>query len=229
MQQLTLTLPAEQQEYSPTDFMITDANESAYHAVSAWPKWAEAGPWQRMLIIYGPEGCGKTHLAHMWAKKSRAEWLMQGMHYDVIADEKRYIVDDARRWDPRALLHILNYAQGKQAWILMTMEGEPASWHIPLADLRSRLRAIQTVGIAAPDDMLLTVILGKLLADRQLRVPEDVLHYCLKRMERSYIGAWHLVQWLDQAALKTKQPINLHLARQYFAIQEQGTHSLILA
>ena len=46
------------------DFMVAPCNCEAFNMVDSWPKWLTHG-----LIIYGPKGCGKSHLAHLFADK----------------------------------------------------------------------------------------------------------------------------------------------------------------
>ena len=68
------------------------------------------------------------------------------------------------------------------------------------------------VSLSAPDDRLLTALLAKLFADRQLIVDPDVLGFLVQRMERSFQGAGQLVAALDQTALTEKRRITKQLA-----------------
>ena len=91
---------------------------------------------------------------------------------------------------------------------------QPAgSWPVAIEDLRSRLRAATAVGIGPPDDALLSAVLVKLFADRQLRVGPQLIGYLLRNMERSFAAAADIASRLDQASLRDKTAITIPLAR----------------
>ena len=78
------------------------------------------------------------------------------------------IEDASAQLDERALFHLLNLMRQQEAFVLMTARTAPATWRVELPDLASRLRAIPTVELHAPDDALLRAVMVKLFADRQL-------------------------------------------------------------
>ena len=55
--------------------------------------------------------------------------------------------------------------------------------------------------IDAPDDTLLSAVLIKLFADRQIAVTPALIAYVMPRMDRSFAAARALVTALDAAAL----------------------------
>jgi len=65
--QLTLDLPF-RPALAREDFAVADCNALAVGWVDRWPDWPGAG-----LILYGPEGCGKSHLAAVWRAASGAD------------------------------------------------------------------------------------------------------------------------------------------------------------
>ena len=81
-----------------------------------------------------------------------------------------------------------------------------------LPDLASRMMATPTATIGAPDDALLSAVLVKLFADRQLAVPPALIPYLVDRMERCLGTAQSLVDALDRAALAQKRKISVRLA-----------------
>ena len=89
----------------------------------------------------------------------------------------------------------------------------PGRWAVELPDLRSRLNASTAIGVSAPDDVLLSSLLAKLFADRQLKVTEDVIGYAVRRMERSFDAARRLVAALDALALAEKRAVGLSMVR----------------
>jgi chromosomal replication initiation ATPase DnaA len=166
----------------------------------------------------GPEGSGKSHLAGIWSEETGARIVagrdLVGQAAATLSKAPVVIEDADRGVDPEALFHLMNAcAQGGRG-LLLTGRTPPADWRVPLPDLASRLSAVTPAVIEAPDDALLSVVLLKLFADRQLRVKPALIGWLLPRMERSHAAALQLVERLDSAALSRGVPVNVALARE---------------
>ena len=191
--QLPLPLPHRPAQ-GREDFLVAPCNADAVAWLDRWPNWPAAG-----LVVYGPPGCGKSHLGSVWGAQ---------------AGDRDLLLDDAdRQGDEPALLHRLNFAREQGGSVLLLARTPPARWPLALPDLRSRLLALPAVAVGPPDDALLAAVLAKLFADRQAAVGDDVISYLLARMERSFAAAGRLAEALDRAALADKRPITLPLAR----------------
>ena len=68
--------------------------------------------------------------------------------------------------------------------------------------------------LGAPDDALLSAVLMKLFADRQLIPSPDTIPYLARRMERSFGAAEEVVAEIDATALARRRPITRGLAAQ---------------
>src|SRR5205807_2564406 len=112
--------------------------------------------------------------------------------------------------DERALFHLLNLAREDGAFVLITARTPPAA--VELRDLRSRLRAVPTVPLLPPDDLLFRALIVKFCADRQLIVDEAVVSYLANRIERSCAAARQAVELLDSEALQLGRPVTRALA-----------------
>ena len=205
------------------DFLVAEPNREAVLWIDRWPDWPAPA-----LAIYGPPGCGKTHLAHVWRARSGAPMLAPGTlagraPAELLGDGRCAAVDgaDAAAPDERALLHLYNVAAERGGHLLLTGRAPPARWPIGLADLRSRLSAAPAVAVGAPDDALIGAILIKLFGDRQLRVDGGVVTFLLARMERSFDAARRVVAALDAAALAARRDITVPLARDVLSQLEQ--------
>jgi chromosomal replication initiation ATPase DnaA len=95
---------------------------------------------------------------------------------------------------------------------MMTSLTAPSAWKIELPDLKSRLAAAAIAGIEAPDDALLSTVLSKLFADRQVAVEANVVSYLVNRMERSLAAAASVVDELDRLSLERQSRISRALA-----------------
>lgn len=200
--------------YGREDFLVAPCNGEALAWLDRWPDWP-----QHALVLAGPEGCGKTHLAHVWQARSGARLLAAEElseadlgHLPVQA----LIVEDADRAKApeRALLHLFNIQRERGQYLLLTAREAPARWRVDLPDLASRLNSLPVALVRPPDEALIGALLVKLMADRQVKVSEEVLAWLLPRMERSFAFARRLVAALDDAALSRRRHITISLARE---------------
>jgi len=203
--------------FGGADFLVAACNRDAVAWIDQWPGWQTP-----VLTVHGPASCGKSHLAEVFRRASRAQVLN---HAQLAADEPRdpaaasgaWIVEDADRYltvaAPAPLFHLFNQVREGGGTLLLTGRAAPARWHVDLADLRSRLNAGAAVAIGEPDDGLLAAVLIKLFADRQLRVGTDVIDYALRRMVRQFSAAHDLVAAVDAVALAERREITVPLLR----------------
>jgi chromosomal replication initiation ATPase DnaA len=213
--QLALDLP-HAESFRRDDFLASPSNEAALSLVERWPEWPS-----RMAVIVGPRGAGKSHLAAIWAERTGARIvaaaaLARAEVPTALATGALVVEDVALGADEAALFHLLNLAREDGAWLLFTASQRLDSQGFALPDLISRLRAVPSVTLAPPDDALLSAVLVKLFADRQLAVDEGVIAYLLPRMERSLAAARETVAKLDAAALSRGRAVSRQLAAEVF-------------
>jgi len=210
--QLTLGFPHE-----PTtgraDFVTGRANAEALALIEALPDWPPRG-----VLLVGPEGSGKSHLASIWCEFPGAARIAASELARDDADRLTaggvVAVEDLHEGpiDQPALFHLLNLAGERDAKILITSRDGPGAMPLTLPDLVSRLRAMRLVTLGAPDDELLRRLLTKLFADRQIEVDPTVIGYIATRMERSFAAASRIVGSLDRAALAGGKGVTRKLA-----------------
>ena len=210
--QLALALP-HTESFAREDFLAGPSNQAALALIEQWPDWPA-----RTLVLVGPQGSGKSHLAAIWAARAGARFLSAralalAALPGALATGALVIEDLAEdAFDERPLFHLLNLAREQTAYVLVTTQSAPAGWTVRLPDLASRLRALPIVTLAAPDDALLRAVVIKLFADRQLQVDESVVAYLAIRVERSLAGARAAVDLIDAAALRLQRPVTRALA-----------------
>jgi len=193
------------------DLVVSDPVSAAASIIDRWPDWASP-----VIIITGPEGSGKSHLAEVWARMSGAARVHPVAGSDAVtrAGEGPVLVEDADRegFDETELFHLINAVRSAGTSLLITARSWPIAWGVTLPDLASRLKAATTVEIGPPDDLLLHQILFKLFADRQLLADEKVISYIVPRMERSLAAAQAIVERLDRLALARGTRVSRALA-----------------
>jgi len=203
--------------YERQDFINGGTNDAALTFVEAWPDWpARAG------ALWGPEGSGKTHLAHIWARASSAEMLdAASFTHETVAilgPGGAWLIDDADAVeDAVALFHLLNLVNQSGGALLLTGHEAPQTWARGLPDLRSRLAGLPGAALATPDEALLARVMLKLFADRQLKVPEGLIPYLVVRMQRSFALAERLVAAIDDLALQQKRNISVEIGAEALA------------
>jgi chromosomal replication initiation ATPase DnaA len=197
------------------DFFVSPANAEAVAMIEGWQGWP-----LRKLVLTGPAGAGKTHLAHVWAGLSGAgiiaardlpgcdvARLAEGC---VVIEDADTVAGDRDAEDALFHLHNLTLAGGRA--LLVTARTPPHLWGLVLPDLASRMQGTLHTSLGAPDDALLSAVLMKLFADRQLMPSPDTIPYLARRIERSFRAAEDMVADLDAAALSQRRAITRGLA-----------------
>jgi chromosomal replication initiation ATPase DnaA len=153
MTQLAIDLP-HRPALGRADFLVSDCNAAALQWIERWPECPAPA-----LVLYGPAGSGKSHLAALWRQRSGGVLVagaeLPGADLNELASRAAVALDDAVQAPERALLHLYNCCAEAGSFLLVVAREAPASWPIALPDLASRLRAVPSVAIAAPDDRVL--------------------------------------------------------------------------
>ena len=197
------------------DFFVSPANARAVALIEGWRGWPG-----RKLLLCGPDGAGKTHLAHVWAALSGARIVAAA---DLAAADIAALaagpvaVEDAGRLAGHAeaeaaLFHLHNLVLAEGHALLLTAGTPPRRWRFALPDLASRMEAVPLAELGPPDDALLAAVLAKLFADRQLAPAPDCVPYLARRIERTFAAAHDIVAAIDARALATGRAITRHLA-----------------
>lgn len=209
------------------DFLVSGSNEQAVALINSWPDWP--GP---VAVLSGPQGSGKTHLVNVWRAASGApSFPASALTAAVGAVLERpgpvAVEDfDERGVDETEAFHLINLARERRFNLLITGRRPPGEWAVSLPDLRSRLRSAALVTIEEPDEALLSAVLVKLFADRQLSVEPGMIGYLMRRMERSMAAAQRLVDALDRAALAEKRAVTRALAAKLLSADAHGSELL---
>jgi chromosomal replication initiation ATPase DnaA len=214
---------------SRDDLVVSAANRDALALVERWPDWPSP-----VVILAGPPGSGKSHLAAIWREQARATMIPA---HDVGAIQARIaagqieggaaraLVEDADQsgLDQTGLFHLINSVRAGSGHLLLTARSFPVAWPVKLPDLASRLKAATTVEIHEPDDLLLSGVITKLFSDRQVDIESNVVQFLARRIERSLSAANQVVERLDALALERKSRITRALAGEVVSQLEEGT------
>lgn len=213
-QQLSFDLPAKT-ALGRDDFFVAPSNAMAVALLDPSFHWPSG-----KLVLTGPVGSGKTHLAHVWASQTGAKILQaSSLREEQVPRlaQAPVVVEDvpAIAGNPEAqnaLFHLHNLVLSNGHALMLTGRAAPNLWQLSLADLQSRVQAATHAELQAPDDALLAVVLAKLFNDRQVTPKPDVIPYLVAHMDRSFAAAAVIVKQLDSLALSEGRTLSRPLA-----------------
>jgi chromosomal replication initiation ATPase DnaA len=201
------------------DFLVSESNREALLWVERWPDWPS-----HALALWGPRGCGKSHLARIWGEHCNAVLadpceITGDSVPEILALGRNLVIENitsrtVRPGFEQALFHLFNGSREGGNYLLFCDTDPPARWNVALPDLRSRLAAIPAARIDSPDDSMLLALFAKLFNDRQLKVGPEVAAYLVPRMVRSFAEVSRLCAALDHAALARGGAVTVALARE---------------
>lgn len=207
--------------YSRDDLVVSSSNQEAVSLVDRWPDWPSA-----VVVLAGPPGSGKTHLAEIWRDAANAVPIdptrIRGSILNLGARPALIDNADIASLDENGLFHLINEVRATGSHLLLTARRFPSAWNVSLPDLASRLKAAATVEIHEPDDPLLTGVVTKLFSDRQVEVEPHVVQYLVRRIERSLATAMRVVERLDRMALEQQSRITRALAAEAIGAMDEG-------
>lgn len=219
--QIPLDLPWPRHERAErADFVVSESNAEAMGFIDSYRNWPEG-----RLVLVGPEGAGKTHLALIWAREAGAEFIdpraLNDRNVREAASLGHVVFEDCDRKVigtevEHALFHLINVLREQNGRLLMTSRTPPSRWRITLPDLESRLTATSIATVGSPDDALLAQLVAKLFSDRDIHVDDRLAAYVALRIERNFTAAQEAVNTLDAASLETARPISVPMARKVF-------------
>lgn len=198
------------------DFLVAPANALAVGMLDAPARWP-----QGRLLLTGPEGSGKSHLAAIAASEAGLNPVrgasLRPDDAPLLAAPGLVVIDDADEVAGNdtaecALFHLWNLSAQHGTRLVLTAGTAPRGWGIRLPDLLSRMEAMTAIRIGPPDETLLGAVLVKLLADRQMAVPAGLIDWLLPRMDRDLGLARRLVAALDQQAMAEKRAVTRKMA-----------------
>ena len=199
--------------YLKQDFYVSKNNFNAFKLIESWPNWPG-----RLVNIFGPKGCGKTHLVNILKSKIHSVLIpSKSVTNDTLIKYKIkecLIIDDfENNIDEKVLYSIINMASQDNKYLIISSTVSLKDFEIKLSDLKSRLNSFLDIGIDLPTDDLLKVILTKNFSDKQIQISSKNIEYILKNIERSYEKVNSFSNSIDNLSLTKASPINLQLIK----------------
>tara|TARA_Y100001970_G_scaffold109000_1_gene136173 strand:+ start:13769 stop:14434 length:666 start_codon:yes stop_codon:yes gene_type:complete len=199
--------------YLSQDFYVSENNYNAFKLIESWPNWTS-----RFVNIFGPKGCGKTHLINVLGNKMKGIIIKSSEIDEKILNSYKLkeclIIDNfENNIDERLFYSIINMAVQDNKFLIVSSIKSIKKFQIKLKDLSSRFTSFIDIGIDLPADDLLRVILAKNFSDKQVEISTKNIEYILKNIDRSYEKVNLFTSTLDSLSLTKGQPINLKLIK----------------
>ena len=213
MSQLVFKFPFKTKYYEQ-DYYVSSNNFSAYRLIESWPNWP--GKW---VNIFGPKGCGKTHLSNILKKKINLINIIDAKNVDnetISKFEKLdcLIIDNyEKNIDEKMFYSLLNQSKQSESYLLVNSTLPLGNIKFDLKDLRSRTESFINLGIELPTDDLLRVIISKSFSDKQIEITPKISEYIVKNIERSYEKVFKFIKEIDDLSLSSGKSININLIK----------------
>jgi len=171
---------------------------------------------KRFIYLKGSAKSGKTHLGKLWKKNNNALLFRYNNFNEIIVQNKHIFIDDLTiNLDEEKIFHLINHCNNNNLKILITSNIFPSEYNFMIEDLSSRLKTFITVEIFEPDDELIYNLLIKHLSDRQLNIyNQEILSFIIKRINRTYLDIYNIVEKLDKLSLSKKKQITVPLIKE---------------
>ena len=212
MNQLIFNFPFKT-NYFEEDFYVSTNNFSAYKLIESWPKWSS-----RYVNIFGPPGCGKTHLANIFKKKINSFFIkaeeLNNNSLSLMKLKECLIIDNYKNNIEEKLFYsVLNQSHQSNQYVIINTLEPIKKLSVVLNDLKSRFDSFIGIGIDLPTDDLIRVVLTKNFSDKQIKIEARLLEYILKNINRSYEDIFDLIDKVDSLSLSTGKSININLIK----------------
>ncbi|MGA0193692.1 MAG: HdaA/DnaA family protein [Pelagibacteraceae bacterium] len=199
--------------YFEEDFFVSSSNFEAYKLIETWPKWPS-----RNINIYGPTGCGKSHLASILKKKINSFFInasdISNNSLALIKLKECLIIDNYENNIEENLLYtIINQTHQSNQYVIINSDQPISSLEIKLEDLKSRLNSFSKITIDLPTDDLIKVVLTKNFSDKQIQIDNKLIDFILKHINRSYEDIFNFIKKIDELSLSTGKSININLIK----------------
>ena len=197
--------------FAPENYLRSAQNDRALAAIQTWRTWPGG-----VFCLYGETGSGKSHLGHMWAVEAVAV-LIDGQAFDLAAlsdvsagQPQIALIDQADRCDETALFALLTALESRGGAVLLLAQTPPASWPFTLPDLKSRLGAIASERLKAPEPEILAQLIIRHSAARGFKIDAAASTYLAARIPRTFEATAAIVTCMQEVTRSTlKSPMAL--------------------
>ena len=210
-----------------SNFILNEVNEVA---ISLIDEFNDINNFKKkfnfpVLILYGPPGSGKTHLAYIFKEITDAKFIKKISNVSLNEAKlgNSFIFDDFDKikcLNENRFIHFFNEILFNSGSLLIITSKPPNELSFNLDDLESRIRSCISTKIKLPDDNFLFSILVKELSDKKIFLNDKFCLYIIKRIKRNYKSISLFAKTLDIMSLEQKTKITLKQVKEVLNIIE---------
>ncbi len=213
MSQLIFKFPFKTKYYEQ-DYYVSSSNFTAYKLIESWPKWPD-----KLVNIFGPKGCGKTHLSNILKKKINSLKIFDAKNItneflEKLGEFECLIIENYdQNIEEKLFYSIINHLKQLDTYLVVNTNNPIKDMKFRLKDLKSRTKNFVCLGIDLPTDELLKVIITKYFSEKQIVLRSNVSDYIVKNIERSYEKIDKFIKEIDDLSLSSGKSININLIK----------------
>ena len=202
------------QNFTYDDFYVSKSNKHIFDLLIKWPKWEK-----NFLNISGEKFSGKSHLINIFLKKFNGIKLESSMlnndHLSEIKVHQNIVLENLNKEIKEDLFFTLcNIIEQDNKYLIVTSNQPIVDVDFNLIDLKSRSKNFLLQNIEKPDDELIFALILKNLSDRQISLDKKLIHYIIKRIDRSYGKIIDFIYKIDEVSLKKKRSIDFKIIKE---------------
>ena len=202
------------QNFTDDDFYVSKSNKHIFDLLIKWPKWEK-----NFLNISGEKFSGKSHLINIFLKKFNGikleSNLLNNDHLGEIKVHQNIVLENLTKEIKEDLFFTLcNIIEQDNKYLIVTSNQSIVDVDFNLIDLKSRSKNFLLQNIEKPDDELIFALILKNLSDRQISLDKKLIHYIIKRIDRSYGKIIDFIYKIDEVSLKKKRSIDFKIIKE---------------
>ena len=202
------------QNFTDDDFYVSKSNKHIFDLLKKWPKWEK-----NFLNISGEKFSGKSHLINIFLKKFNGikleSSLINNDHLRKIKGYQNIVLENLDQEIKEDLFFALcNIIEQDNKYLIVTSNQPIVDVDFNLVDLKSRSKNFLLQNIEKPDDELIFALILKNLSDRQILLDKKLIHYIIKRIDRSYGKIIDFIYKIDEVSLKKKRSIDFKIIKE---------------
>lgn len=200
---------------------LVGQNAQVLHVLKELAKAKGPSPF---VYIWGPAGCGKSHLLRAVAQGLKCTVLQGSDRFVFRPVETSLLIDDIGELTPYSQVQLFNAFNSNLEGqlpriILLAGDHHPADLKLR-EDLQSRIEAGLCLRIAPLSDEEKTEALQRIAQSRGLELSNEVTDYALRYFHRDMGSLTALLDGLDRFSLEQKKPVSVHLLRHWMRRRE---------
>lgn len=185
-------------------------------AIAALQTWMQPENTSRFVYLWGEPGSGKSHLLKAASVATKAPLISTGADInEALGDLPLVIVEDVHLLHAEAqigLFDLFNRLRAAGGSLLTSGNAAPQYLNLRI-DLTTRLGWGLVYQLHALSDADKVQALKHHALQRGMKLPDEVVDYCLRHLRRDLPSLMTVLDALDEWSLTEKRPITLPLLR----------------